>query len=162
MAISKTRPQRSYDHRLRDLVRETGDPSVVAEFGVPRSTALGWLRGERRQVISADVVDLDRVRLEAEVLELRDRTRRLGAVVRLLLALVRALGAYLDHARLPEGRARARLLRAIDRSAKVLSLRGALRVLHLSSARYYQWRQADQTCGLEGQVSLRARSSGFK
>jgi len=39
MTLSHTRSQRTYDHRLRDLVRTVGDPEIVAEFGVPRSTA---------------------------------------------------------------------------------------------------------------------------
>ncbi len=39
-----SRHQQTYDHRLRDLVRTTGDADIAAEFGAPRSTALGWLR----------------------------------------------------------------------------------------------------------------------
>ena len=35
MNLSQTRPQRTYDHRLRDLVRIVGDPEIVAEFDVP-------------------------------------------------------------------------------------------------------------------------------
>jgi len=48
MTISHTRSQRTYDHRLRDLVRTVGDPEIVAEFGVPRSTARGYLTGPQR------------------------------------------------------------------------------------------------------------------
>jgi len=126
MTKFKTRPQRSYDHRLRELVRVTGDISVVAEFGVPRSTAVGWLRGQPRRVITSDVLDMDHARLQVEVLKLRQRIRRLGAVIRLLLALVRALGGHLDQIRLPEGATRGRLLRAIGCAERVLTLQGAL------------------------------------
>jgi hypothetical protein len=59
MANIEKRHQQTYDHRLRDLVRAVGNPNIVAEFGVPRSTALGWLRGQYRPVITADVVDMD-------------------------------------------------------------------------------------------------------
>jgi len=45
MNTSHTRSQRIYDHRLRDLVQTVGDPNLVAELGVPRSTVQGWLRG---------------------------------------------------------------------------------------------------------------------
>ncbi|MDJ0862853.1 MAG: hypothetical protein QNK18_03295 [Gammaproteobacteria bacterium] len=39
-----SRHQQTYDHRLRDFVRTTGDPEILAELGVPCSTTLGWLR----------------------------------------------------------------------------------------------------------------------
>ena len=67
MAATHARSQQTYDHRLRDLVRHAGDPDVVAEFGVPRSTALGWLHGEYRPVVTAEVVTMDQMRLQAEV-----------------------------------------------------------------------------------------------
>lgn len=131
MDSSLTRFQQTYDHRLRDLVRDVGDPDVVTELGVPRSTALGWLRGEYRPVVTAEVLDMDAPRLQAEVLKLRCRVKLLGAIIRLLVALLRALDVRLEGARLPEGAAKARLMRAIDRVQGTLSLRSALRVLHL-------------------------------
>jgi transposase InsO family protein len=134
-------------------VRTVGDPEIVAEFGVPRSTALGWLRGDYGPVVTANILDMDHTRLQAEVLTLRRRIRILGAIVRLLIALLRALDVRLDGTRLPEGAAKGRLLRAIDRAQGALSLRGALRVLHLSPSRYHQWRQAEQVCELDDQMS---------
>ena len=153
MASSHTCSQRVYDHRLRDLVRTVGDPGIVAEFGVPRSTALGWLRGEYGPVVTADVLDMDHVRLQAEVLNLRRRVRILAAIVRLLVALVRAFDIRLDRTRLPEGAAKTRLLRAIERARSALSLRGALLVLHLSPSRYHQWRRAEALCELDDEPS---------
>jgi hypothetical protein len=40
---SRIRPQQRYDHRLRDLVRRTGDVTLATDLGVTRSTARGWL-----------------------------------------------------------------------------------------------------------------------
>jgi hypothetical protein len=130
-----------------------GDPEIVAEFGVPRSTALGWLRGQYGPVITADVLDMDQARLQQEILTLRRRLRMLAAVVRLLVALLRALDVRLDRARLAEGAAKTRLIRAIERAQSALSLRGALRVVHLSPSRYHQWRRVEQVCELDDQVS---------
>ncbi len=141
MPYSHSRRQQTYDHRLRDLVRTTGDPDILAELGVPRSTALGWLRRNYQPVVTADVLDMDHIWLQTEVLRLRQRNRTLAAVERLLPALVRALGERLDRRRLPQGPAKARLLRAVERTEDVLSLRGALRVLGLSASRYHRWRQ---------------------
>ena len=147
------RPQRIYDHRLRDLVQTVGDADVIAELGVPRSTVQGWLRGERRPVVTADVVNMDTVRLQAEVLKLRRRVKLLGAVVRLLVALLRAVDVRLEQIRLPEGAAKARVLRAIDRVQGVLSLRAALRILGLSPSRYHRWRRAERVCELDDESS---------
>ena len=98
---------------------------------MPRSTALGWLRRDYQPVVTADVLDMDHIWLQAEVLRLRQRNRTLAAVVRLLLALVRALDGRLDRRRLPQGFAKARLLRAVERTQDVLSVRSALHVLGL-------------------------------
>jgi len=134
-------------------VRTAGDPNIVAEFGVPRSTALGWLRGEYGPVATTEILDRDTAQLQAENLKLRRCIRMLAAIVRLLVALLRALDVRLDRTRLPEGSAKTRLLGAIDRAQSALPLRGALRVLRLSPSRYHQWRRAEQACELDDQVS---------
>lgn len=126
--------------------------NIVAAFGVPRSTAIGWLCRDHRPAVSGDVLDMDHVRLQAEVLKLQQRVRRLGAIIRLLLALVRAVGWHLDRTRVPEGPARAKMLRAIERAQPALSLKSTLRLLHLSPSRYHQWRQAERICGIDDEA----------
>lgn len=126
---------------------------MVAALGVPGSTALGWLRGEHRPVVTADVLDMDAVRLQAEVLKLRHRVRMLSAIVRLRVALLRALDLRLARMRLPEGAAKTRLLRAIVRAQGSISLRAALRILRLSPSRYHRWRRAERVCELDDQSS---------
>ena len=144
MTSSPIRSIRTYDHRLRDLVRTAGDPEIVAEFDVPRSTALGWLRGDYGPVVTADILDMDHTRLQAEVLTLRRRIRILGAVVRLLLALLRALDVRLERTRLPDGAAKSRLLRAIDRAQGTLSLRGTGQPSEHNSTRCILYRIAQR------------------
>ncbi|QDT93640.1 hypothetical protein [Gimesia algae] len=53
-----TRKQRSYDHRLKELVRSTGNIDVAIQRGVPRSTARGWLTKTMSDVITIDVLDM--------------------------------------------------------------------------------------------------------
>ena len=50
------RTQRAYDHRLKDLVRETGDIRLATKQGIPRSTARGWRRWPRKNVVTLDVL----------------------------------------------------------------------------------------------------------
>jgi len=53
----------------------------------------------------------------------------------------------------PEGRAKAALLRAIERTREFLPLRTVLRVFGLSPARYHAWRSSQETCSLDDRSS---------
>ena len=74
---STTRTLRRYDHRLRDLVRSTGDIGHAERRGVPRSTARGWLTPARAEIVTVDLVDMDLVNIQQEALALRARVERL-------------------------------------------------------------------------------------
>jgi hypothetical protein len=111
------RPQQRYDHRLRNLVQRTGDVTVATDLGVPRSTARGWLSAAPTVVVCLDVADLTEPELRQEVLKLRRRVQKLTALLRLALALLRTSGFRLTGERLPDGRAKMRILRAVDRAA---------------------------------------------
>ena len=106
------RPQQSYDHRLRNLVQRTEDLTLATDLGVPRSTARGWLRKAPKVVVSLDVTDLRASELQQEVLELQRRVKKLTALLRLALALLQSSGFRLTYERLPDGRAKTRILRA--------------------------------------------------
>jgi hypothetical protein len=120
------RQQRVYDHRLRSLVRETGDLGVATTMGVPSSTARGWLRAQAREVVSLDVVGKREEELTAEIVRLRRRVRILGVVVGLLLAVLRISGFKLEARRLPVGRTRSALLRRVERAREILPLSAIL------------------------------------
>src|SRR5215510_9078424 len=69
MTTSRRPPQR-YDHRLRELVRATGNVTIVTDLGVPRSTARGWLRKAPAVVVSLDVTNLSTSELQQEIVAL--------------------------------------------------------------------------------------------
>ena len=137
---SSSRRQRCYDHRLKKLVRTSGDLSVAVELGIPRSTAMGRLCDSPQQVVTLDVLSMKEQELQHEVLMLRRRIRKLLALLRLLLVLLRISGFSLAKERVPDGKAKAALMRAIDRTHEFLPLRTVLRVLHLSPTRYHSWK----------------------
>ena len=145
--IHTTRIQRRYDHRLRDLVRSTGEIEHATLRGVPRSTARGWLTSTCIDLVTIDVLDLDVLLLQQEVLALRKRVQRLVAMLRLVVVLMKVSGFSLTSTRIPDGAEKVSLLRAIDRSRSVLPLRAVLRVLCLSQSRYHAWKREDE-CGL--------------
>ena len=145
-----------YDHRLRDLVRISGDATIVGGSGVPRSTIPGWRRGDQQSVTSADVFEMGPVHLRIELSKLRLRNRKLAAVVRLLYELLRALDIRLDQRRLSDEAAKALLLHAKDQAQRVLSLRGVLHDLGRSPSRHHRWRRADATRHASKTVFARA------
>ena len=149
-----SRPQRRYDHRLRDLVRRTGDVTIATDLGVPRSTARGRLAATPTVVISLDVASLtDAAELQQEILKLRQRVEKLAALLRLALALLQISEFRLSSARLPEGEAKLRILRAVNREGECLPLRAVLRFLHLSPSRFQVWRRRQTACALDDRSS---------
>ena len=155
------RPQQRYDHRLRHLVQRTGDVTIATRLGVPRSTTRGWLGSAPTMVVCLDVADLGEPELRQELLKLRRRVQKLTALLRLALALLRASGFRLTGHRLPDGRAKRRILRAVDRAHEYLPLRAILRFLHLSPSRFHAWHRRQPLCALDDQSSC-PRSSPFR
>ena len=155
------RPQQRYDHRLRHLVQRTGDVTVATDLGVPRSTARGWCGAAPTVVVCLDVADLTEPELRQEVLKLRRRVHKLTALLRLALALLRTSGFRLAGERLPDGRAKLRILRAVDRAHEYLPLRAVLRFLRVSPSRFHAWRRRQSACALDDQSSC-PRTSPYR
>ena len=151
MIISMARHQQCYDHRLRNPVQRTGDVTVAS--GVPRSKAREWLGKAPKIVVSLEVTDLRASELQQEALELRRRVKKLTALLRLTLALLRSSGFTLTHERLPDGRAKTRILSAVDRAREFVPLRALLRFLRLSPSRFHAWRQRQHACALDDHSS---------
>jgi putative transposase len=151
--MTTSRVQRRYDHRLRALVQRTGDLTIATDLGVPRSTARGWLVAMPTVVVSVDVADLTETELRQEILKLRQRVKKLGALLRLALALLQTSGFRLSAARLPAGEAKLQILRAVDRAVECIPLRAVLRFLDLSPSRFQVWRRRQTACALDDQSS---------
>jgi len=147
------RSQKRYDYRLRDLVHRTRDATVATNLGVPRSTARGWLSARPTVVVSLDVMDLTESELRQEVLKLRRCIRKRSALLRLALALLRTSGFRLTRERLPDGRAKTPILRAVDQAREFLPLRAVLRFLRVSPSRFHAWRRRQRACALDDRSS---------
>jgi hypothetical protein len=145
---------RSYDHRLRDLVRSVGDIRYATRRGVPRSTARGWLTATRAAVVTHDVLDKNVLNLQQVVLALRKRVEWLVALLRLVVVLLKVSRFSLTSTRLPDEATKVSLLRAINRSRSVVPLRAVLRLLRLSQSRYHSWKREDE-CGVPPENTIR-------
>ena len=128
--------QQRHDYQLRNLVRRTG-VTEATDLGVPRSTARGWLGEKPAVVVWLDVTELTEPELRQEVVKLRRRVWKLTALLRLALALLQTSGFRLSVARLPDGRDKLRILRAVNRALEHLPLRALLRFLRVSPSRFH-------------------------
>ena len=106
--ITPIRIQRRYDHRLRELVRSTGDIEHAIRRGVPRSTARGWRNSAHFDVVTVDDADKNFLCLQQDVLALRKRVERLIAILRVLVVLLKVSGVSLANTRVPMKRGSAR------------------------------------------------------
>ena len=136
-------------------------PGLLARHVViPRSTISTWQRRGLRPVATIEPLEQDRQHLLESIVKLDRRARVLAAVVRLLLLLVRVSGFSLAGRRLPEGTAKADVLRAIESAHAILPLALILRVLRLEPARYHAWRHAGTACSLGDRPSCPRSSPG--
>jgi hypothetical protein len=67
--------------------------------------------------------------------------------------LLQTSGFKLSGARLPDGEAKLRILRAVDRAGECIPLRAVLRFLHLSPSRFHAWRGRQFACLLDDRSS---------
>jgi transposase InsO family protein len=104
-------------------------------------------------VITLELADLTEPELRQEIRKLRRRVEKLAALLRLALALLHASGFKLSGERLPDGPAKRRILRAVDRARECLPLHGVLRFLGLSPSRFHAWRRRHTACSLDDQSS---------
>jgi len=145
--------RRTYDYRIREAICESGDRDLFPELNIPRSTIRSWVHRGAPDVVSCDLASRDRAALTAEIEKLRGRTALLGAIVGLLIAMLRASKVQLEYERLPDGDTKSILLRAIARARNVVPLNAALRVTRLSASRYHDWCRAEAGCDLDDQTS---------
>ena len=135
------------------MICETGDPDLFPELKIPRSTIRSWLHRGIPDVVTCDLLSAETTELLVEIQELRHRAAVLGAIVGLLVAMLRVSERRLDHERLPEGNGKRALLRAIERASRVVPLSVALRIARLSPSRYHGWRRAEIRCELDDRSS---------
>jgi hypothetical protein len=145
--------RRAYDHRLREHVVRCGAKTVAKHVQIPRSTVSTWRQRGIRHVVTAETFNEDTQAVLDSSARWERRARVLAAVVRLLLALLRASGFRLDGNRLPEGKAKAGLLRAITSAGAFLPLATVLQIIGLEPGRYHAWRRAEKACNLPDRSS---------
>ena len=151
MQISHCR--QTYDYRIQEAICESGDRDLFPELEIPRSAIRSRIHRGVPDGVTCDPAVCDRADLLAEIRRYQQRTALLGAIVGLLIAMLRMSKVRLDYERLPEGDSKKVLLRAIERAGKTLPLRAVLRITRLSASRYHSWCRSQDGCELDDQSS---------
>jgi transposase InsO family protein len=151
--LATSHPRQRYDYRIREAICETGDRDLFPELNIPRSTIRSWIHRGVPDVVTCDLAVGDRSDLVVEIRELRHRAALLGAVIGLLIAMLRVSKVNFEYERLPDGDSKATLLRSIERASRILPLHSALRIARLSSSRYHRWCREVEGCDLNDRPS---------
>ena len=106
--------RRTYDHRIREAVLESGNRDLFPELEIPQSTIRSWIHRGLPDVVTSELITSDRAALLSEIHALRQRTALLAGVVGLLAAMLRASRSRIDYERHADGASKTALLRAIE------------------------------------------------
>ena len=58
--------RRTYDYRIQEAICESGDRELFPELNIPRSTIRSWIHRGTTDVVSCDLTDDDRRRLNGD------------------------------------------------------------------------------------------------
>ena len=96
-----------------------------------------------------DALNLPHAELRTKLIRLEQQLEVLRAVLKLLLVLVRVMRAPLNRRRLMDETKKRVVLHAIRGASSTIPLRAALKIIGLSSARFFSWSSADRPCELD-------------
>ncbi len=102
--MQSSHSRRTDDHRIQEAICESGDRDLFPELEIPRSTLRSWIHRGIPDVLTCDPTTGDRAYLLAEIHRYQRRTALLGAIVGLLIAMLRVSRVRLDYERLPRRR----------------------------------------------------------
>ena len=93
--------RRTYGYRIQEAICESGDQDLFPELEIPRSTIRSWIHRGAPDVVTCDLLVHDRADLLAEIRQYQERTALLGAIVGLLIAMLRVSKVQLAYERPP-------------------------------------------------------------
>jgi len=105
-------------------------------------------------VVTNESFTNNELQLYDEISKLKKKIAVLTTVIRLTIMLLRISKFRLDaHQRLPEGKAKEKILNCVEGARETLPLKSILRVIHLNISRYNAWKKAQLDCRLEDRSS---------
>lgn len=142
-----------YDHRIKQMIVNTGNPDLFVHLSIPRSTALTWIRKGVRQVITFDELDEGKESLIKENAELKHQLEKQIVRNHLVIFIFRIFGLQIQYKRLPQEEFKETLLEKIKLASQLLPLKECLDAIGLTAARYHNWIKRQVKCLLDDQTS---------
>ncbi|NRA64507.1 MAG: DDE-type integrase/transposase/recombinase [Pseudobacteriovorax sp.] len=140
---------RCYDHRIKQMIADTGNPNLFPQLKIPQSTSREWIKKKTFDVVTLPELNYSNDELATQVSQLKDEIETLKTKQKLVIFTFRIFGFRLQYQRLPKAENKQLLLEAIQAAAKQLSLKACLNAIGLSLARYRNWLKSNASCELE-------------
>jgi len=158
----KNNVRRTYDHRIKDLIKKHSNPYLFQELGIPVSTARQWLHRNPRRFVTCQNFDMSSEQLVFELESQKKRYQQLASKVFLLQAVNDIFDFKIDWKRLPNSLSKLKLLHSIEIAKESLSINECLRTINISSTRYHHWKRKERGCELEDYSSCpKSNSTGL-
>ena len=126
--------RKSYDHRLKNSVACSRNSNLFPELAIPKRTTSRWASGVRLSVVTASEFSEDHSDLVAKLKDLEARCRGLTATLTLVRDACIIFGLSIDWSRLPEGEAKQKLIKAVDKCSTEIPLGLCLKEIGLSTS----------------------------
>lgn len=147
------RKYRVYDHRLKELIVQSGDPNLIPELNIPLSTAKEWIKNGIKEVITLPELNLSNTELLNQNMSLKNKLASTKAEQILLSTTIKIFRFQIQFTRLPSATSKPSILRAIKNALTNIPIKLCLETIGLSSARYHSWVKRDKKCQLEDNIS---------
>ncbi|MEY4065715.1 MAG: hypothetical protein RIR26_1923 [Pseudomonadota bacterium] len=145
--------KRTYDHRVRNAIAKSGNPSLFPDLNIPCTTAQQWIREGEKEVVTTHQFTKTELELVVEVESLKRELAQAETKLALLSVALMVSGFRLQYIRIASGELKEKLLDAVAKSIAVVSLKEALDTIGLSMARYLSWSKRKIQCRLSDEVS---------
>ena len=130
---------RTYDHRIKQLIADTGNPNLFPSLNIPPSTAREWIKKRSFNVVTIPELEQSSEDLAIKINELKNELESLKTKQKLVIFTFRVFGLQIQYKRLPREDDKKLLIEAIKSAAKSLDLNTCLNPIGLSLARYHHW-----------------------
>ena len=144
---------RRYDHRIKNMIAETGDPKLFPDLAIPLSTAREWIKKGPQKVVSLSSFDTSKEFLIEENQRLQNEIESVKIEQDLVVKTFRIFGFQLQYRRLPQEEFKKDVISSIKAAAKRIPLSRCLDLIGLSRSRYTAWINREKDCLLADRSS---------